>query len=253
MEGDFSLLGPIDLLQLLSQNGRSGVFRVPGGEVYLEGGNPTHAQFKNATGPDGLFQVLALKQSSFRFVVGGKAPQTTLSGSLSNYLLQALGHVEDLVPISPFDEVRMLNTTQASQLTLPPQDQALLQALTQPQMALDLANATGMGLEKLQPLLRGLARLGVVQITSRTPRTARLHVALLEHHSGFVRLDPNLMFAWRNHYGAFRKIEVKIGNRQLQLTVEAIAGAGNRLMMPREVLMFHDFQVGQEVLVWPAL
>jgi hypothetical protein len=253
VEGDFSLLGPIDLLQLLSQSGRSGVFRVPGGEVYLESGNPTHAQFKNTPGPDGLFQILALKQSQFRFVVGGRAPQTTLSGSLSNYLLQALGHVEDAMPISPFDEVKMINQTQASQLTLPPQNQILLQALSEPQMALDMANSVGLSLEQLQPLLRSLARLGVVQINSRTPRTARLQVSLLEHHSGYARLDSNLMFAWRNHYGSFKKVEVRIGNRQLQLTVEAIAGAGNRMMMPREVLMFHDFQVGQEVLVWPAL
>lgn len=219
----------------------------------MEGGNPTHAQYKNTLGPDGLFQILALKQSPFRFVVGGRAPQVTLSGSLSNYLLQALGHVEDAAPISAFDEVKLINLTQASQLTLPPQNQILLQALSQPQMALDLANTMGLSLEHLQPLLRSLARLGVVQINNRTPKTARLQVTLLEHHSGYARLDPHLMFAWRNHYGSFKKVEVRVGDRQLQLTVEALAGAGNRMMMPREVLMFHDFQVGQEVLVWPAL
>jgi GNAT superfamily N-acetyltransferase len=59
MEGDFRLLGPIDLLQLLAHGGKTGAFLVEGGEVYLEGGRPVHASYQGKkAGKEALLAIL---------------------------------------------------------------------------------------------------------------------------------------------------------------------------------------------------
>ena len=90
MEGDFRLLGPIDLLQLLAQGGKTGAFRVEGGEVYLERGRPVHAAYGGVEGAEALLAVLALKEGRFRFFPGEAAPRRTLERPLEASLLEAV-------------------------------------------------------------------------------------------------------------------------------------------------------------------
>ena len=178
MEGDFRLLGPIDLLQLLAQGGKTGAFRVEGGEVYLERGRPVHAAYGGVEGAEALLAVLALKEGRFRFFPGEAAPRRTLEGPLEAYLLEAVRRLGEGVEVGPFDLVRPTAAGLEAQATLEPEAFALLQAASGGKSPLDLAAATGLPLGRVLQGLGQLARLRLVEVSPRVPRTARLRVAL---------------------------------------------------------------------------
>ncbi|GIW26699.1 MAG: DUF4388 domain-containing protein [Meiothermus ruber] len=252
MDGTFELLGPIELLQLLSQARQTGVFKVPGGDVYIEQGQPVHAQYKGQTGKDGLFQILALKEGKFRFLVGERATQSSLQGTLDNYLLEAIRFLDTRLDLSPFDLVQLTDASRTTHLTLSPDEFVLLQHMGSPISLFDLAAASGLTSEVVNLNVSRLARLGLVRITPRTPHTVRLVVARLEG-APEARIDTQLLRAWRSHFGPFTQIEVRAEDRTLQIPVAAMSNAGSQLLLSSDALFFHNLRVGQEVLVWPSL
>ncbi len=252
MDGTFDLLGPIEILQLLSQARQTGVFKVPGGEVYLERGQPIHAQYRGKSGPDGLFQILALKEGKFRYLAGERARQSSLEGSLDNYLLQAIRLIDARLDLSPFDRVQLTDANRTTHLTLSPDEFELLRHMGRPISLFDLAVISGIPGDVVNLNVSRLARLGLVQITAQTPRTVRLTVGRLEG-SAAARLDAQLLRAWRNHFGPFAQIEVRSEERIWQMPVEPKTNAGPQLLLSSDALFFHNLRVGQEVLVWPSL
>lgn len=252
MEGTFELLGPIEIMQLLSQSSGSGVFRVPGGEVFLEKGLPVHAQYKGRSGRDGLFQILALKEGKFRYLEGERASRSSLEGPLENYLLEAIRFIDAKLDLSPFDQIELADPQRASHLTLSPDEFELLRHLKGPVSLMDLITRSGLPAETVSANVSHLARLGLVHVTSRTPRTVRLTVERLGGGEA-ARIDTQLLRAWREHYGAFTGLEVKGKDGVVRLAVEPAPGAGAQLLLPAEMLFFHNLSVGEEVLVWPAL
>jgi hypothetical protein len=252
MDGTFELLGPIEILQLLSQAGQTGAFKVPGGEVYLERGQPVHAQYKGKTGKDGLFQILALKEGKFRYLKDERARQSSLQGPLDNYLLEAIRYMDTRLDLSPFDQVQLTDANRTTHLTLSPEEFELLRHMSQPISLFDLATISGIPSDGVNLTISRMARLGLVQITARTPRTVRLVVGRLEG-SAEARIDTQLLRVWRSHYGPFSQIEVRTEERILQLPVEARSNAGPQLLLSSDALFFHNLRVGQEVLVWPYL
>ncbi|RDI96180.1 DUF4388 domain-containing protein [Meiothermus sp. QL-1] len=251
MEGTFDLLGPTEILQLLAQARQTGTFRVPGGEVYLERGQPVHAQYRGKVGREGLFQILSLKEGRFRYLPGERAPQTSLEGSLESYLLEALRFLEAQIELGPFDQLEAV-AQQPTSTILSPEELELLQHLRKPVSLFDLLAQTGLPNTLVQPRLNRLARLGLVRITPRAPRPARLAVGLMEG-STRARVDTQLLQAWRSYYGPFTQLEVQSKQRTLRLPAEARPNLGPRLLLSTDALVFYDLQVGQEVLAWPAL
>lgn len=252
MDGTFELLGPIELIQLLAQARQTGAFKVPGGEIYLEQGQPVHAQYKGQTGKDGLFQILALREGKFRFLVGERAKQSSLQGSLDNYLLEAIRFMDARLDLSPFDLVQLTDANRITHLTLSPDEFTLLRHLGKPISLFDLATVSGLSGETVNLHISRMARLGLVQITTRTPRTVRLVVARLEG-AAEARIDTELLRAWRNHFGPFAQVAVRTEDRILQMPVAAMSNIGAQLLLSSDTLFFHNLRVGQEVLVWPAL
>ncbi|GGM91530.1 hypothetical protein GCM10007092_00580 [Thermus composti] len=251
MEGDFRLLGPIDLLQLLAQGRRTGLFAVEGreaGEVYLEGGRPVHARFGGKVGKEALLEILALKEGVFRFHLGAKAPLTSLEGPLEAYLLEAVRRLDERVEVGPFDLVRPAPRLQALRGTLAPEELALLLALGPGKSPLDLAGE-GLSLEEVLRRLGQLARLRLVEVQPRIPRTARLRVVL---GGKGAQVEALLLKAWRAHYGAFPRVRVK-GAREFSLEVVGVEGLGVELRLAPELLLFHGLRAGEEVLAWPEV
>ncbi|SDE54895.1 protein of unknown function [Thermus arciformis] len=249
MEGDFRLLGPIDLLQLLAQGGKTGAFRVEGGEVYLEGGRPVHAVYRGKEGKEALLALLTLKEGSFRFLLGERAPRTTLGGALEGYLLEALRALDEGVEVGPFDLVRPTPKGQGAQASLEPTELSLLLALEGGKSPLDLLPATGLSLGEVLRRLGQLARLRLVEVVPRVPHAARLRVALGKRGA---QVDGLLLSAWRLHYGGVARVRVR-GLREASLPVEGAEGLGGELRLAPELLLFHGFKVGEEVLVWPEV
>jgi hypothetical protein len=254
MEGNFSLLGPIEVLQLLSQARQSGALKVlPFGEVYLEEGKPVHANFKNLQGRQGLLQILALQEGDFRYTQGLRSKQNTLEGSLDSHLLHAIHLIDTRLNLSPFDQIEVQTEGNlATHLTLSPGEFDLLRHINKPLSLLELSTATRLPLDNLIASVSRLTRMGLVKVTSRTPRTVRLSIERLEgQHTAYI--DSELLRVWRTHYGTFREVEVKTENRTVRLSAQAKSGAGAQFLVSSDTLFFHDLHVGQEVLVWPAL
>jgi len=247
MEGDFRLLGPIDLLQLLAQGGKTGAFLVEGGGVYLEGGRPVHAFWGQKVGKEALLEILALKEGGFRFLLGERAPLTSLQAPLEAYLLEALRLLDEGVEVGPFDLVRP--SPRAHGATLEGEDQALLLALGEGKSPLDLVAATGLPLKEVLKRLGHLARLRLVEVHPRVPHTARLRVAL---GGRGAQVDALLLAAWRGHYGGFSRVRVR-GRGEAALAVEGAEGLGVELRLSPEHLLFLNLRVGEEVLVWPEV
>ena len=247
MEGDFRLLGPIDLLQLLAQGGKTGAFRVEGGEVYLERGRPVHAAYGGVEGAEALLAVLALKEGRFRFFPGEAAPRRTLEGPLEAYLLEAVRRLGEGVEVGPFDLVRPTAAGLEAQATLEPEAFALLQAASGGKSPLDLAAATGLPLGRVLKGLGQLARLRLVEVSPRVPRTARLRVTL---GGKGAQVDALLLKAWREHFGRVFRVRVRAGEREVLLPVEGAEGLGVVLSLSPELLLFHGLKAGEEVLVW---
>jgi len=253
MEGTFDLLGPIELLQLLSQAGHSGAFKVPGGEIYLESGRPVHAQYKGNNGKDGLFQILSLKEGKFRYIKGERSTQSSLQGPLEQYLLQAIQFIDIKLSLSPFDQIVLSDHHKATHLTLAPDDFALLKHLSKPINLIELSTASRLSVDKATSSLGRLARVGLIQIIKRTPRTVRLMVNIVHGSGNVARIDSQLLHIWRENYGAFGEVEIKAGQRSLRVPVEPMGNAGSRLLFSADAIFFFNLSVGQEVLVWPAL
>lgn len=253
MEGDFRLLGPIDLLQLLAQGGRTGVFQVEAGgrqgEVYLERGRPVHAAFGSQVGRVALLEVLALRQGRFRFLPEVRPPVGSLEGPLEVYLLEAVRLLGEPVAVGPFDLVRPTPRVQAVQATLEPVELSLLLALGSGKSALDLAEALSLPLGEVVRRLGPLARLRLVEVAPRVPRTARLRVSL--GRAG-AQVEALLLATWREHYGPFHRVRVK-GRQEALLPVEGAEGLGAELRLAPELLLFHGLRAGEEVLVWPEV
>jgi hypothetical protein len=252
MDGTFELLGPIEILQLLSQARQTGAFMVSGGEVYLERGQPVHAHYKGKVGSDGLFQILALKEGEFRYLSAEKAKQTSLEGPLDNYLLQAIRFIDAQLDLSPFDQVQLADASRVTHLTLSPDELELLRHMSKPINLFDLSAVSEISSDLVNRNISRLARLGLVQVNARTPHTVRLRVGRLEGSAG-ARIDTQLLRAWRNHYGPFSQIEIRTEERTVQLAAEAKSNLGPQLLLCGDTLFFHKIGVGQEVQVWPAL
>ncbi|MCX7740680.1 MAG: DUF4388 domain-containing protein [Meiothermus sp.] len=252
MEGTFELLGPIEILQLLAQARQTGVFRVPGGEVYLERGQPVHAQYRGQVGREGLFQILALKEGKFRYLPGERPPCSSLEGPLDHYLLEAIRSMDTWPSLSPFDLVGLARAEGSAHLALSPEELELLPHLSTPVSLFELVARSGARGESVQRAVARLARLGLVRITRRTPHPARLTIDRLEG-SLHARLDTQLLRAWRDHYGPFSEVEVRADGRTLRLSVEPKGNLGPRLLLSSDALFFYNLRVGQEVLVWPSL
>lgn len=220
--------------------------------MYLERGQPVHAEYKGKAGSDGLFQILVLKEGKFLFLSGERAKQSSLEGSLDNYLLQAIRFMDAHLDLSPFDQVQLTDTSRTAHLTLSPEEFGLLRHMGKPISLFDLSAISGISSDLVSLSLSRMARLGLAQITARTPRTVRLTVGRPEGFTG-ARMDTQLLRVWRNQYGPFSQIEVRTQGRILQLHVEAKSSAGPQLLLSSDALFFHNLQLGQEVLVWPAL
>jgi len=251
MEGNFQLLGPIDLLQLLSRAQRTGVFRVPQGEVYLERGLPVHAVYQGRTGKRALLNILALQEGTFHFISEQTSPQRSLEGTLESYLLEAIRYLDQQVELTPFDQLEIEERASWASLTLGPEEFDLLQRLSSAPTPLDLARESRQPLGAILNRLGHLARIGLLRVTPRAPGVARLRLAV--GLGSEVGLDPLLVQAWTRSFGSSARVELRAGEVHLKLSWSAWPEAGGTLLMSPEAILFHELSVGQEVMVWPDL
>jgi hypothetical protein len=216
-------------------------------QLLASGGRPVHAFLEKKAGKEALLGILALKEGRFRFLLGERAPTTSLEAPLEAYLLEALRLLDEGVEVGPFDLVRP--SSRAYGATLEGEDQALLLALGAGKSPLDLAAATGLPLEAVLKRLGHLARLRLLEGHPRVPHTARLRVAL---GGRGAQVDRLLLTALRSQYGGFARVRVR-DKGEGSLAVEGVEGLGVELRLAPEHLLFLGLKMGEEVLVWPEV
>ncbi len=257
MEGTFSLLGPLDLLQLLARGGKKGVFQTIAptgkGAVFLHGPRVTHARWGTLSEDEAMMEILMLREGRFRFIEGAEPDETTLERGLDHFLLQAVRRLDDRVEVGPFDRVRLGRGEGVEQLTLNPDELALFTHLGQPISVLDLAVASQRPLRTVMTLLGHLARMGVVEVERRAPHTAKLTLDLKDPLPPYAHVDEILIAAWRLHYGRFDHVHARVGERTLRLPVRGSENLGGKMLLGTGQLIMHELSAGQELMVWPAL
>ena len=257
MEGTFSLLGPLDLLQLLARGGKKGVFQMIAptgkGAVFLYGSRVTHARWGTLSGDEAMMEILMLREGRFRFIEGAEPDEITLERGLDHFLLQAVRRLDDRVEVGPFDRVRLGRGEGVGQLTLNPDELALFTHLGQPISVLDLAVTSQRPLRTVMTLLGHLARMGVVEVERRAPHTAKLTLGLKDPLPPYAHVDEILIAAWRLHYGRFDHVHARVGERTLRLPVRGSENLGGKMLLGTGQLIMHELSTGQELTVWPAL
>lgn len=253
MEGTFELLGPIELLQLISQSNQTGVFRVEDGEIYLENGRPIHAQYRDLKGKQAFFQILALKESDFRFIENHSPEIKTLDGPIENYLLQAIQFIDVKISISPFDLIQLTDQNKATHLTLANEDFEILKHISAPTSLIEICRKSGVSLETSTSSIARLARIGLIDVNKRTPGTIRLTVEKLDTRGHEIKIDSEIFGSWRHHFGSFSNAIFRSSRGDFQAPLTTGRNLGSNIAFSKDALTSSRLEVGQEVLVWPAL
>ena len=110
--------------------------------------------------------------------------------------------------------------------------------------------------ERARAIVERFVELGVLRLTNRKPRTARLvtHLTRTRLPHGIVGVDPSIMSAWERSLGypaqsiACRRED----GRVCLLGAMPLDNAGPYLMINRETLMHADLAVNQPLLVKPV-
>ncbi|MBN2496114.1 MAG: DUF4388 domain-containing protein [Deltaproteobacteria bacterium] len=89
-----------DLLQLISSNKSTGIFRVESGgtraEMYLRDGSLYHAACEGMSGQVAFFAAMALESGTFHFEETSKIPEeVTISGNTQFMILEALRQIDE--------------------------------------------------------------------------------------------------------------------------------------------------------------
>lgn len=88
-----------DIIQLVSVSGKSGVFNLTHGkekgEIYLRGGQMVHATVENLSGEEAIYTLAIWSQGEFHFVPGVETPETTITRSNTNLLMEAARRLDE--------------------------------------------------------------------------------------------------------------------------------------------------------------
>jgi hypothetical protein len=263
--GTLGLFSLVDLFQLLAVSSRSGRLTVdhPEGSarVYFDEGNIVHAEFGELEGEQAVYALFADEQGSFEFMLGLPPPRVTIEGRTENLVLEATRRLDEArrdVEVLVDSETVPAFAEQpgdSGDLSLSQAEVALLRQVDGRRSVLEIAKAAGVASESAQQAIRRLLEVGVLKLSGRKPRTARLVTQLsaqrLPH--GTAGVDPSILNSWQKALGypaqgvACRRADGKI----CLLAVTSHPKAGPFLMISRDTLMQAGLVVNQPLLVKP--
>jgi hypothetical protein len=262
--GTLGLFSLVDLFQLLAASSRSGRLTVdhPEGSarVFFEEGRAVHAEFEKLSGVDAVYALFGDEQGSFEFILGLPAPRTTITTSTENLVLEATRRLDearrnseqsvDLDVVPTFGEAAGTGKMNLSQ-----EEVALLRLVDGKRSVADIAKAMSMHPDETQTMIQRMLDTGILRLSGRRPRTARLvtQLASMQLPRGTVGVDPSIMNSWQKALGypaegvACRRPDGKV----FMLGVVAVPKAGPFMMITRDTLMQADLVVNQPLLVRP--
>ncbi|EYB68381.1 hypothetical protein DEIPH_ctg025orf0269 [Deinococcus phoenicis] len=252
----------LELLRLLAERGRSGVFQVdhPDGQfqLWLEGGRVRHLHFGGhwgeARGAAALARLLATPTGRFHFEEGHRHPCPGLDTNLDETVLEAL---EALPPgeLKFGGPARITSPERVARLGWTEGQRDVLRQIAAGRPLADLAQEPN-----AWRLIVQLSRLRL--LVPRRPRIARLTVAVLradrdrreEPETAVARIDDLIFHRWQDELGRpLTQVAVRDpSGKVVTLPVRGRAELGPRLLLPPERLLSARLRAGDSVQVQPV-
>ncbi|GGR91153.1 DUF4388 domain-containing protein [Deinococcus sedimenti] len=240
----------LELLYLLSEQGRSGVLtvlRTDGRfQAWLQDGRVRHLQLGEDEGVPALIRLMQEPIGRFHFDEGVRHPNPRLDAPLDEVTLEAL----DLLPVTdlPFDGPgRITSPERVQRLRWSLQEQQVLRQIDTQKPIGDLARDP-----EARRLLLKLIRVGL--LVPRRSRTARLVVTVTRQVRDVVLVDEVIFRRWKEdivRHPQFVAVRNEAG-QVFSLPVRVSANLTTQLMIPPELLMRTSLRAGESVLVKPV-
>lgn len=183
MNGRLGFTSLEEVLRALNAERRTGELTVshPHGpaRVWLQGGEPVHAEFRTLSGTAALNALLSDQNGDYSFEAGQPGRRRSMRRPLDNLLADALlltserpglqeSYIGSAVP------VLSIAAGTGGKLRLSPAEIDVLRFVDGQRTVTQIAEAAGLDEYLLPELLGGLRRRGLLDIMNRRPRTARL-------------------------------------------------------------------------------
>ncbi|ALW89253.1 DUF4388 domain-containing protein [Deinococcus actinosclerus] len=240
----------LELLYLLSEQGRSGVLSVhrPDGQfqAWLEGGRVRHLQLGDDLGVPALARLMQDPVGRFQFDEGVTHPRPRLDATLDEVTLEAL----EALPVRelPFDGPgRITSPERVSRMRWSLKELDVLKMIEAQKPVSDLVADP-----EVKRMLLKLVRMGL--LVARRSRTARLVVTVTRQVRDVVLVDELIMRRWKEdivRHPQFVAIRGDSG-KVVSLPVRAGSNLTTQLMIPPELLMRTALRAGESVLVKPV-
>lgn len=243
----------LELLLMLAGQGKTGLMQVePAGSaaapflLWLAAGRVQAVTLGPLRGAEALARMLGAPQGQFVFEPGLRVPAPDLDVSLDDLTWQALDAVT--LPVPDFTGPgRLTAPERLAALACFPEERAVLRRL-EAQEPVGNVTADPLGAR----VVAKLVRLGL--LAARKTRVARLTLGVTRQVRGAAVLDETILERWRvSGGGPVSQVAVRLEDGQvLVLPVRGVAGVGNTLLLPPELLLRHALRAGLSVLVRPA-
>ncbi|HEX7004381.1 MAG TPA: DUF4388 domain-containing protein [Trueperaceae bacterium] len=207
------------------------------------GGRPAAAEGAARPATGGSPQVPASRRSAVTPPKAPPAAEVTTTGSGSGVTLTS---------IPAFAE----KAKTVADMSLSKEEVEFLRAVDGKRNVGQIAQEAAVADERARSIVERFVELGVLRLSNRKPRTARLvtHLTKTKLPHGIAGVDPSIMSAWEKSLGhpaqsiACRRED----GRVCLLGAMPLDNAGPYLMINRETLMHADLAVNQPLLVKPV-
>ena len=295
MTGTLGLFSLVDLFQLLSAARRSGRLSVdhPKGtaKVYFEKGQAVHADFAGQTGEAAVYSLFADERGTFEFRIGMPATDNTITAGTENLVLEAVRRLDearrgpssegerhltvsrDAVPVrsTVADRIMALDSGSGAsgvvetvslgapevgaELMLTTAERRLVKEVDGVRNITRIAVQSGIDPDEAALITERLVRTGVLKLSNRRIRTARLVTRLtkLPLDPGVVGIDQTIVASWE------KSLETEVtevacrreDGMVLLFSLQLLSGAGPFLELSRDTLVRANLKVNEALLARP--
>ncbi|HLR47134.1 MAG TPA: DUF4388 domain-containing protein, partial [Deinococcales bacterium] len=212
MKGELGFSSLEALLRTLNTEHRTGNLRIAHpraeGGIWLQDGEPVHAEFGSLRGTAALNALLADQQGDYEFSDGAAPLRRSVDSPLDRLLDDAMlqtserpglqeSYVGQTVPSLSID------ADSDGELRLTPQEIELLRCVDGRRTVAEIAALAGIDEHSIPALFRRLRQNGIIEMASRRPRTARLVARLGGRTLGMdeAGVDGGIVRSWSRALG----------------------------------------------------
>jgi len=265
MKGELGFSSLEALLRTLNTEHRTGNLHIAHpraeGGIWLQDGEPVHAEFGSLRGTAALNALLADQQGDYEFSDGAAPLRRSVDSPLDRLLDDAMlqtserpglqeSYVGQTVPSLSID------ADSDGELRLTPQEIELLRCVDGRRTVAEIAALAGIDEHSIPALFRRLRQNGIIEMASRRPRTARLVARLGGRTLGMdeAGVDGGIVRSWSRALGrAPERVACRTRDgRTFVLGLKTVDNAGPYISFSRDNLLRSGLAVDSALLVRPV-